>query len=44
MFFVNEVLDSCGEANDDDISELVPIETMKNDLNFYNYMCTSNNK
>lgn len=44
MFYVNELLDQCGESNDNDISELVPVSLMKDDLNFYNYIVNSNDR
>ncbi|XP_065222418.1 cap-specific mRNA (nucleoside-2'-O-)-methyltransferase 1 [Planococcus citri] len=43
MYYVNELLDQCGESNDDDISELVPLAVMKDDVNFYDYIVKSNN-
>lgn len=44
MLLVNESFNKCGEACDKEISEIVPLSIMKNDAEFYNYICTSNNE
>lgn len=44
MFYINENFNKYGEANTDEINEIVPIDIMKNDTSFYNYIVSSNNE
>lgn len=46
LYQVNDELNKTfrNEGINDDISEIVPLDVMKNDTDFYNYMKNSNEK
>lgn len=43
LFYVNEEFNKYGEASKNEINEIVPVDIIKNDLKFYNYIFSSNN-
>lgn len=43
LFHVNEEFNQYGEANEDEINEIVPLDIIKDDLNFYKFIVNSNN-
>lgn len=44
MVKVNEAFNKYGETCDNDINEIVPLSIIKDDTDFYNYICASNNE
>ena len=43
LLAVNKEFDKYGEANDEDINEIVPLDILLNDQKFYDYVLRSNN-
>ena len=43
LLAVNREFDKYGDASDEDINEIVPLDILKNDKEFYDYLLNSNN-
>lgn len=43
LLTVNEEFDKFGEECEEDINEIVPLDILKNDKEFYDYLLNSNN-
>jgi hypothetical protein len=44
MYYVNEQLYKFGSASNKDIIEMVPLEVLTSDQDFFNYIVHSNNR